>query len=76
MDKFWKKVVKCKHKNLSTSYYVSLDCSTPYCEGAEMRCLDCKAYITTCGCGDRNDVSGWPRNRRATKYKKTTLQQK
>lgn len=63
MNEFWKKVTKCKHKNLSPDYCESVYCDTPYCGGYEVHCLDCGAYISKCGCGCCNDVSGWPQKR-------------
>ena len=56
---FWNKVDKCKHVNISPSYYKSFTCETPYCIGEETYCLDCKTYISKCGCGFWNGVSGW-----------------
>jgi hypothetical protein len=63
MTKFWDKVSKCKHKNLDASYYEYVPCWTPYCSGWESRCLDCGVYITECGCGFNNGMSGWPDRR-------------
>lgn len=60
---FWKKVEKCKHENLSENYYESVYCGTPYCGGEETHCLDCGVYITKCGCGYCNGMSGWPEKR-------------
>ena len=63
MTKFWDKVIKCEHKNLDPNYYEYVPCGTPYCGGHEMRCLDCGVYITKCGCGFNNGMSGWPDRR-------------
>jgi hypothetical protein len=60
MSKFWEKVEKCKHENLYENYYVNIYCSTPYCDGEEVHCKDCGAYISTCGCGCNDGISGWP----------------
>lgn len=68
--KFWDKVGKCSHKNLSVSYYVNLSCATPYCSGEEVRCLDCGVYISKCGCGYCNGMSGWPEAQWKAYYKK------
>jgi hypothetical protein len=59
MSKFWDKAVKCKHENLSPDYYEDIYCGTPYCGGWEDHCLDCGVYITRCGCGCNNGMSGW-----------------
>lgn len=53
----------CSHERLSNNYYESFSCETPFCEGSEIRCLQCGVYITTCGCGYNNGISGWPRKR-------------
>lgn len=57
---FWKKVEKCKHKNLYENYYEGGSCSTPYCGWEESHCKDCGVYIQKCGCGYNNGLSGWP----------------
>ncbi len=62
-SKFWEKVDKCKHENLSSCYYEFIYCPTPYCGGRESHCLDCDVYITKCGCGYNNGMSGWPEER-------------
>lgn len=62
--KFWDKVKKCKHENLSETYYQMFTCDTPYCSGHEVRCKDCGVYISKCGCGANNGMSGWPMKRR------------
>ena len=61
---FHERVRKCNHKNLSEVYWVTFFCPTPYCSGHESFCLDCLAFISTCGCGFNNEISGWPRERR------------
>jgi hypothetical protein len=63
MTKFWDKVNKCRHENLSPDYYEYVPCSTPYCGGYEVHCLDCGVYITKCDCGSINGMSGWPDKR-------------
>ena len=60
---FWDKVSKCEHKNLDPNYYEYVPCGTPYCSGWEEHCLDCGVYITKCGCGFNNGMSGWPDSR-------------
>lgn len=70
MSKFWDKVRECKHKNLWPCYSAYVSCGTPYCSGHEYHCKDCKAYVTECGCGFCNGLSGWPwsRVKKKTKY--------
>jgi len=63
MSKFWEKVEKCEHKNLNPNYFESISCDTPYCHGSEEHCLDCGVYISKCGCGFNNGMSGWPERR-------------
>ena len=63
MSKFWDKVEKCEHSNLSESYYRHIYCGTPYCLGTEDHCLDCGVYISKCGCGCNNGMSGWSQKR-------------
>lgn len=63
MNKFWEKVKKCKHKNLSSNYCEIIPCGTPCCSGYETHCLDCGVYITQCSCGYNNGMSGWPEKR-------------
>jgi hypothetical protein len=62
MSDFWDKVEKCNHENLS-DYYKTVSCPTPYCYGYEYHCLDCGVYISKCGCGFNNGMSGWPQER-------------
>jgi hypothetical protein len=62
MNKFWEKVEKCDHKNL-TDHFGSISCETPYCYGSESHCRDCGVYITECACGYNNGLSGWPESR-------------
>ena len=64
LSKFWDKVLKCEHKNLDPNYYEHVSCGTPYCSGHETHCLDCGVYISECGCGFNNGMSGWPYRRR------------
>lgn len=68
--KFWDKVDKCKHDNLSPIYIENINCWTPYCEGTETHCLDCGVYIIKCGCGFCNGMSGWPEKRWKPIWKK------
>jgi hypothetical protein len=63
LNKFWKKVYKCKHEHLSPNYCEFINCSTPYCSGCETHCLDCGVYISKCSCGYNNGMSGWPQKR-------------
>jgi hypothetical protein len=66
--KFWDKVASCNHEFCDNYiYYVS--CGTPHCQGVEYRCKKCKAYVTECGCGYCNGISGWPEKR----YRKMRL---
>jgi len=59
MNAFWDKVDNCDHKNLSPNYLRFVECSTPYCSGDEVHCLDCGVYISKCDCGANNGMSGW-----------------
>jgi hypothetical protein len=59
MTPFWEKALACKHHNLYPNYLHLFSCDTPYCHGREVHCKDCKAFITSCGCGYNNGVSGW-----------------
>jgi hypothetical protein len=63
MSKFWDKVIKCKHEHLNPNYWEYIYCPTPYCSGHEVHCLDCGVFITKCGCGSNNGMSGWPERR-------------
>jgi len=69
INKFWDKVLKCKHENLNPNYYEDIYCPTPYCSGYETHCLDCGVYISECGCGYNNGMSGWPYRRRCIQEK-------
>jgi len=62
-DRFWRKVHRCKHENMSPDYYEYIHCETPYCGGSEEHCLDCGVFIATCGCGSNNGLSGWSEKR-------------
>ena len=68
--KFWDKVEKCKHENLSPTHFGGVFCGTPYCNAGEDHCLDCGVYITKCDCGYCNGMSGWPEKRWARKRRK------
>ena len=70
MDRFWDKVMACEHKRLSPDYLVPIPCGTPYCDGYESHCLDCGAYISECGCGANNGISGWPHKRHYAESRK------
>lgn len=72
MNKFWKRVWNCKHKNLSQNYYELYGCGTDYCDAVETRCKDCGVYIMKCGCDFMNGFSGWP-EKRWRKYLKETI---
>ena len=54
---------KCEHKNLYPNYCVDIPCSTPYCRGYEVHCMDCGAYISKCLCHSNDGISGWSFNR-------------
>jgi hypothetical protein len=69
LTKFWQKVKECKHKNISPNYSEIIYCSTPYCNGEEIHCLDCGAYISKCGCGFNNGMGGWSLKRRKKREK-------
>jgi hypothetical protein len=58
----YEKMSKCAHKNLDPDYSVGFVCSTPYCTGSEEHCLDCGAYLSSCGCGYENGLSDKPRS--------------
>lgn len=58
-QKFWDKVEKCPHNNL-TDHYEHYSCWTPLCPGAsEVHCADCGVYITECPCHSEDGYSGW-----------------
>jgi len=54
----------CNHENKSGNYFEEWHCETPYCQVFEWHCLDCGVYVTECGCGYNNGMSGWSRHRR------------
>ena len=65
------KMLSCKHKNISGTYWEIYSCETPYCTATETYCLDCRAFIVKCGCGYNNGISGWPLKRyRQMEFKK------
>lgn len=66
MSKFWDKVSKCKHENISKTFNSFEVCWTEYCNLTETHCLDCGVYITNCQCGFCNGLSGWPESRHKT----------
>ena len=59
-SKFWDKVERCMHQNLSPHFLESIYCMTPYCDGDETHCMDCGVFIQKCGCGFNDGLSGWP----------------
>lgn len=63
--KFWDKVDKCKHNNISQNYCETIDCSNQdiSCFGVETHCLDCGVYIAECACGSESGMSGWSQKR-------------
>lgn len=69
MNKFWKKVLECKHDNISPDYYNFVDCNTDYCDASEQHCLDCGIYIIDCSCGVTG-MSGWSTKRWNTHRRK------
>lgn len=69
-SKFWNKVLKCKHKHINPNYYEFVSCSTPYCNGSEVHCLDCNVYISECSCGCNNGMNGWPYRRHVAQKRK------
>ena len=60
--KFWKRAEKCLHPEafLSPNYCQSLHCA---CDGSEVHCLQCGAYVSRCRCGEMAGMSGWPAKR-------------
>ena len=62
---FWNRVDRCSHAHISPDYLVSVRCSTPYCDGQEIHCLDCGVFISECGCGAEDGMDGWSNARRA-----------
>jgi hypothetical protein len=68
MEKFWDKVNKCKHEE-TDKYLEFINCETPYCSGSEWHCKHCGVYISECGCGYNDGMSGWSHKRWNTYYK-------
>ena len=62
----WGKTSTCKHENKYGDYLMMGSCGTPYCSWEEFHCRDCGAYVSECGCGCENGMSGWPRSRHRT----------
>ena len=54
----WDKIHKCKHK--WTDYLDNGSCGTPHCYWTESHCRKCGIYVTECGCGSMNGMSGEP----------------
>lgn len=73
-EKFWYRAHRCKHQNLSPVYSETIRCGTPYCSGQEVHCLDCGAFITTCGCGFLTGMSGWSESRHHKQRQKRDAQ--
>lgn len=69
LSKFWKKVILCNHEFYG-DYAGYIYCETPYCEGYELHCKKCNAYISKCDCGYCNGVSGWSEKRWINRRKK------
>jgi hypothetical protein len=65
---FWDKISKCDHEP-TNNYLESISCQTDYCNGSEWRCKHCGVYISECGCGYNNRMSGWSKKRWNTYYK-------
>lgn len=59
---YWERVAACEHVPRS-DYLKTFTCATPECSGREERCEKCRVYITWCGCGFENALSGWSRAR-------------
>ncbi len=64
---FQDRVGLCRHQ-WSDNYSVRISCGTPYCSGSETRCVKCRVFKSTCGCGSENGMSGWPHKRWSKKY--------
>jgi len=75
-NKFWDRVLECKHENLSPDYYEYVSCGTPYCGGSEVHCLDCGVYMVECGCGCNNGMGGWPYKRHLRQQRKKLSMEK
>lgn len=63
MNIFKNKAQSCKHEHLS-NYHKTGKCATDFCWWEEHHCIECGAYVTTCGCGFNNGIDGWPSKRR------------
>ncbi len=74
MSKFWDKVFKCNHKNKEPNYLENVNCATPFCNGDETRCADCGVFMTECGCGYCNGLSGWSEHRHRQKEFKEVME--
>jgi len=70
MNKFWEKVIECKHDNMSPDYNPFVECTTEYCSGSEEHCLDCGIYISTCQCMSSEGMSGWSDKRWQSHWRK------
>ncbi len=68
MSAFWDKVNQCNHEP-TQNYLEHIGCGTPYCRGQEWHCKKCGVYITECGCGFLNGMSGWSNQRWLTYLK-------
>ncbi len=74
-NKFWDKVSKCKHEP-NNNYLKIIHCGTPYCEANEWHCKHCGAFITECGCGFCNSISGWSEKRYNAQFDKKKNERK
>lgn len=59
-QRFFNQIHGCRHAHMDPDYFMGFKCSTPCCSGQEEHCLDCGAYISTCGCGCENGISDKP----------------
>ncbi len=77
VSRFWRRVGRCKHE-WYPNYLEYVPCSTPMCGGSESYCMKCGVYVTKCGCGCENGMSGWPyrRFRRAEIKRRLRLAEK
>lgn len=62
---FWERVDACSHNQLSDDYCEPTGCPMAEvgCWNHEVHCLDCGAYIASCGAGCCNGISGWSAKR-------------
>jgi len=64
-SKFWEKVHNCQHE-FYDDYYGYINCDMAYLgsNASESHCKKCGVYISECGCGCSNGMSGWSAERR------------